>query len=422
MAAQDQNEGTTTSTASNMDQTREIYSFENDIAPKVRKPYTITKQREKWTDEEHQRFLEALKLYGRGWHQIEEHVGTKTAVQIRSHAQKFFSKVEPRKVARGVNGNSDGSVVPIEIPPPRPKRKPVHPYPRKSVDAKGTSNSYQPERSPSPNFSSMEKESGSPTSVLSAIFSEGHQSGSRSPTSCTTELPSVSLAAAGKVSNASEEGESGKGCSTSTPRKLPSMSCDSKSRNSSSPDGVGGTNAPFTAIKLFGSTVMVAEVEKQSPGDTNKGQENSTTEDVNKLDESSHSNENQDTQLSLGKIYNGPNPFSSRQFSPDGSLQLWPLYQCPPFIYFAPGNRPPESRPTNEKEKSCSGSDSTISTNEGEAGERNADIVDSKCEKKLCEARRGFVPYKRCAAEIEVKLGETSAPEERQPQRARVCS
>lgn len=38
---------------------------------KVRKPYTITKQREKWTEEEHQKFLEALKLYGRGWRQIE---------------------------------------------------------------------------------------------------------------------------------------------------------------------------------------------------------------------------------------------------------------------------------------------------------------------------------------------------------------
>ena len=38
---------------------------------KVRKPYRITKQREKWTEKEHQKFLEALKLYGRGWRQIE---------------------------------------------------------------------------------------------------------------------------------------------------------------------------------------------------------------------------------------------------------------------------------------------------------------------------------------------------------------
>ncbi|XP_028800834.1 protein REVEILLE 1-like, partial [Neltuma alba] len=58
------------------------FSCANDYAPKVRKPYTITKQRERWTDEEHKKFLEALKLYGRAWRKIEEHVGTKTTVQI----------------------------------------------------------------------------------------------------------------------------------------------------------------------------------------------------------------------------------------------------------------------------------------------------------------------------------------------------
>ena len=46
----------------------------------VRKPYTITKQRERWSDEEHGRFLEALKLYGRAWRRIEGRPRSRAAV------------------------------------------------------------------------------------------------------------------------------------------------------------------------------------------------------------------------------------------------------------------------------------------------------------------------------------------------------
>ncbi|CDY16939.1 BnaC09g40660D [Brassica napus] len=130
----------------------------NDYAPKVRKPYTITKERERWTDEEHNKFVEALKLHGRAWRKIEEHVGTKTAVQIRSHAQKFFSKV-----AKEASGGNGSSLEPIVIPPPRPKRKPSHPYPRK-LGNEGD----QASRSVSPS----ERDNGSPTSVLSTVGSE----------------------------------------------------------------------------------------------------------------------------------------------------------------------------------------------------------------------------------------------------------
>ncbi|XP_074567310.1 protein CCA1 [Curcuma longa] len=105
-------------------------SGEDVILVKVRKPYTITKQRERWSEEEHNRFLEALKLYGRAWQRVEEHIGTKTAVQIRSHAQKFFTKLEKEALEKGV---SPGQAHDIDIPPPRPKRKPSSPYPRKSI-------------------------------------------------------------------------------------------------------------------------------------------------------------------------------------------------------------------------------------------------------------------------------------------------
>ncbi|CAM8928935.1 unnamed protein product [Rhodiola kirilowii] len=86
---------------------------------KVRKPYTITKSRESWTDEEHDKFLEALQLFDRDWKKIEDFVGTKTVIQIRSHAQKYFLKVQK-------NGTM------AHVPPPRPKRKSSHPYPQKA--------------------------------------------------------------------------------------------------------------------------------------------------------------------------------------------------------------------------------------------------------------------------------------------------
>ncbi|KAL2485272.1 Protein REVEILLE 8 [Abeliophyllum distichum] len=86
---------------------------------KVRKPYTITKSRESWSEEEHDKFLEALQLFDRDWKKIEDFVGSKTVIQIRSHAQKYFMKVQ-----------KNGTIA--HVPPPRPKRKAAHPYPHKA--------------------------------------------------------------------------------------------------------------------------------------------------------------------------------------------------------------------------------------------------------------------------------------------------
>ncbi|XP_024313126.1 uncharacterized protein LOC100834369 isoform X2 [Brachypodium distachyon] len=69
---------------------------------KARKPYTITRPRERWSPDEHERFLDAMLRFGRDWKKIEEHVRTKTTVQIRSHAQKYFLKVQKLGLAAGL--------------------------------------------------------------------------------------------------------------------------------------------------------------------------------------------------------------------------------------------------------------------------------------------------------------------------------
>jgi SHAQKYF class myb-like DNA-binding protein len=38
--------------------------------------------------------MDGLKLYGKDWKRIEEHIGTRSGAQIRSHAQKFFLRLE----------------------------------------------------------------------------------------------------------------------------------------------------------------------------------------------------------------------------------------------------------------------------------------------------------------------------------------
>ncbi|KAJ1457051.1 hypothetical protein M885DRAFT_438586 [Pelagophyceae sp. CCMP2097] len=48
----------------------------------------------RWTDEEHSRFLQGLELYGKKWTKVADVVGTRTTVQVRSHAQKYFQKLE----------------------------------------------------------------------------------------------------------------------------------------------------------------------------------------------------------------------------------------------------------------------------------------------------------------------------------------
>ncbi|KAL4467839.1 hypothetical protein ABPG74_013174 [Tetrahymena malaccensis] len=67
-------------------------------------------QHGRWTKEEHQKFLEGLNIYGKNWKKVEEHIGTRTGAQIRSHAQKFFNRLEKEfgktNISKDLNANS----------------------------------------------------------------------------------------------------------------------------------------------------------------------------------------------------------------------------------------------------------------------------------------------------------------------------
>jgi SHAQKYF class myb-like DNA-binding protein len=48
----------------------------------------------RWTKEEHEAFLTALRTYGKEWKKVAAKVKTRTVVQTRTHAQKYFQKLQ----------------------------------------------------------------------------------------------------------------------------------------------------------------------------------------------------------------------------------------------------------------------------------------------------------------------------------------
>jgi SHAQKYF class myb-like DNA-binding protein len=48
----------------------------------------------RWTLEEHFRFIEGILIYGNNWKKVQKHIGTRSPIQARSHAQKFFIRIK----------------------------------------------------------------------------------------------------------------------------------------------------------------------------------------------------------------------------------------------------------------------------------------------------------------------------------------
>jgi len=72
----------------------------HDPIPTKLPKWATSKQSRYWTEEEHQKFLEAIEKFGiKNSKSIADFVGTRTPTQVRTHAQKFFKKKPKNKVS-----------------------------------------------------------------------------------------------------------------------------------------------------------------------------------------------------------------------------------------------------------------------------------------------------------------------------------
>ncbi|CAO2836962.1 unnamed protein product [Amaranthus hypochondriacus] len=408
---------------------------ENHI-PKIRKAYTITKQRERWTEDEHKRFLEALKMYGRAWRKIEEHVGSKTAVQIRSHAQKFFSKV-----VRETSTSNSISAEPIEIPPPRPKRKPSHPYPRKLVlpSRKEMPMEHQA-RSTSPNSSFSEQDNHSPASVMSFVASDTIASAdSATPKSSLSPISSGNFADQVAVmpceNNASQGG-------LLLPNSLPIAPSSVKLelfsyKESSEKEDVASTKV----LKLFGKDLVVP----RNPSDSSTCSGKSTSSDMGEGVLQAYRNASKSGDIAVATadyqtFFSADR--STNQVEKPVPLPWWIFFKG---INISPFGKPQEKEILREDSSADSNSDSV---NRGETPEKNWEV---EAESGICspssdkdgqileesspktleptslekrtsfdDGRKGFVPYKRCLSKRDMQFS-TITSEERESQRIRLC-
>lgn len=58
----------------------------------------------RWSEKEHKLFLEAMERYGNSWNQVQAYVKTRTTLQIRSHAQKFYAGLTQKAIKKYKEG------------------------------------------------------------------------------------------------------------------------------------------------------------------------------------------------------------------------------------------------------------------------------------------------------------------------------
>jgi SHAQKYF class myb-like DNA-binding protein len=77
-------------------------TFPSSLTQKKQKRNTMSSynQNGRWTKEEHNKFIEAIVLFGSDWKKVQKHVSSRSSTQARSHAQKFLMKLRQSEMIK----------------------------------------------------------------------------------------------------------------------------------------------------------------------------------------------------------------------------------------------------------------------------------------------------------------------------------
>ncbi|CAL5040612.1 unnamed protein product [Urochloa decumbens] len=319
----------------------------------------------------------------------------------------------------------------IEIPPPRPKRKPLHPYPRKSADSSTVTNPAmdQPKLAPVSSSSGSDQENGSPVSVLSTMQSDAFGSSVSNPsTGCASPASSddgnnvpALVNEENLLTQQIEDDQCGQ-----------EIKVDNSDGDLSEEDSSSGVQE--TSLKLFGKTVIILDQKKICSPDGGRG-------DGEKSSQSCKQEVLQASSIGEVAAYPAHNgwllPYHSFQFhmGESGDARIPPLHVWWPYYGFPVGHprgfgtagvhaegiceSNAGKSPSAESSSDCMGNvQTTAPTNCKVVKESlgaiqvpesalsfelkpsvNSAFVRVKPGSSRGQSARGFVPYKRCKVE-----------------------
>lgn len=87
-----------------------VHRLQNGASSDMQKKPFQAENTGRWTKEEHAIFLQGLEKHGKEWKEISHMIPTRSVVQIRTHAQKYFQKVAKTRAKEGKLDTSSGEL------------------------------------------------------------------------------------------------------------------------------------------------------------------------------------------------------------------------------------------------------------------------------------------------------------------------